>query len=188
MPNENRYFIAVMSPEDISAEITAIKHEIARVYNAEKALKVMPHITLKAPFIISNDQTNTLIDWFKTIKTTAIPFDVSLNGFGVFDNPKNPVLFIKPETSDALHNLQKEILQAFKDMFPNIPVHFHEDNFHPHITLGYRDLTYPEFLKAKEVFKTRNYKNNFIVKSFSLLKHNGTYWEVIYNNNLLNSR
>ena len=183
MPNENRYFIAVIPPEDISAEITAIKHEIARVYNAEKALKVMPHITLKAPFIICNDQTDTLIHWFKTIRTTAIPFDVSLDGFDVFDNPKNPVLFIKPDPSDTLHNLQKEILQAFKDMFPDIPVHFHEDNFHPHITLAYRDLTYPDFLKAKEVFKTRNYKNNFLVKSFSLLKHNGAYWEVIYSNN-----
>lgn len=188
MPNENRYFIAVIPPEDISAEITAIKHEIASVYNTEKVLKVMPHITLKAPFVINAKRDTEVVQWFINIETNVTPFETILNGFGAFDNPKNPVIFVKPEASVAMYTLQKDVLNSFKAHFADIPVHFHEVAFHPHITIGYRDLAYDEFEKAWAVFKNREYRANFTLHNFCLLKHNGNHWEVIYTNNLLNSR
>lgn len=179
MPNTSRFFIAIIPPEDISAEITSFKQELADAYNTQKALRVMPHITLKAPFAIDSNKEATVLKWFSTIETNATPFQIELNGFGAFDNPKNPVLFVKPKVSIEMRSLQKDILTAFKNQFPAIPVHFHEEEFHPHMTIGYRDLAYAEFEKARAAFNERNYHAAFTNNDFHLLKHNGSYWEIL---------
>lgn len=186
MPDTSLYFIAIIPPEDISAEVTSFKQELADTYNTKKALRVMPHITLKAPFTINANRDAEVIEWFLNIETNIPPFETILNGFGAFDNPKNPVLFVKPEVSAAMRSLQKDILSAFKKQFPNLPVHFHEDEFHPHMTVGYRDLAYAEFEKAWVVFKDREYKSSFTTGSFCLLKHNGEHWNVISYKTLVN--
>jgi 2'-5' RNA ligase len=180
MPNTSLYFIAILLPGDISAEITAFKQEVADVYNSKKALRVMPHITLKAPFTVNSNEGETVLKWFTNIKTDAEPFGVKLDGFGAFDNAKNPVIFVKPEASNEMAVLQKQVIAAFKNQFPGIPVHFHEEEFHPHITIAYRDLEYAEFEKAWTAFKDREYKAGFVVSDFSLLKHNGERWELVY--------
>jgi len=179
MPDTSLYFIALIPPEEVATEITSFKQEIADNYNSKKALRVMPHITLKAPFTITHRQDEEVLEWFQNIKTGVHSFEITLNGFGAFDNPKNPVIFVKPEDSVTMRLLQKDILAEFKQQFSNIPVHFHEEEFHPHMTIAYRDLAYAEFEKAWAVFKDRNYTANFTTNGFNLLKHNGEYWEVL---------
>lgn len=177
--NTSLYFIALIPPDDITAEITALKHQIAEITNAKKALRIMPHITLKAPFTVSSDRDTEVAQWFENLNITSTPFDVSLNGFGSFDNPKNPVIFIKPVPSAPLLLLQKEILEAFKKQFADIAIHYHEASFHPHMTIAYRDLLYTEYKKAWKIYALRPYSKNFINRNFYLLKHNGIEWKII---------
>jgi len=179
MPEKSQYFIAIIPSKEVATEITSFKQEMADIYNSKKALRVMPHITLKAPFTIPNHQDTEVSEWFFNIETDIKPFEITLDGFGAFDNPKNPVLFVKPEFSAAMNALQKDILNAFKKQFPNIPAHFHEEEFHPHMTIAYRDLAYAEFEKAWAAFKNRKYPSNFVTNGFYLLKHNGECWEVL---------
>lgn len=178
MPDTSLYFIAIVPPEEISNEITSLKQEMANIYNSKKALRVMPHITLKAPFTITSNRDEEVLEWFENIKTDVKPFEVMLNGFGAFDNPKNPVIFVKPEESVPMRLLQKDILVAFKKQFLNIPLHFHEEEFHPHMTIAYRDLTYTEFEKAWKIFNKKHFSAKFYNNTFYLLKHNGVQWEI----------
>ena len=52
--------------------------------------------------------------------------------------------------------------------------------FHPHVTIGFRDLKKEEFFKAKEVFRKRQYEARFTCERMSLLKHDGEQWEPFY--------
>lgn len=144
----------------------------------------MPHITLKAPFAISYNQDIEVREWFTSLTIKSTAFEVELNGFGCFDKPKNPVIFVKPKLSSKLISLQKEIIEAFEMQFPELKSQFSDKDFHPHMTIAYRDLTYPEFGKAWEKYSKKEYQNSFNVQHIFLLKHNKSSWEILVKKNI----
>lgn len=87
---------------------------------------------------------------------------MNLNGFGSFANPKNPVIYIKPEINDQLMSLHQRVRERFN---------FINYSFNPHMTVGYRDLTYENYLKAWEVYRNKEYKTKFLVDKILLLRH-----------------
>lgn len=105
---------------------------------------------------------NDIHEAFQKIDTNISPFEIILNGFGSFPNPKNPVLFVQPESNDSLHELYLKVKEKFN---------FIKYSFHPHVTVGYRDLTYENFLKALEVYQHKEYKTKFLVDKIILLRH-----------------
>lgn len=179
MAFQNLYFIALIPPQTICKEVTAIKTDFANHYNSKKALKVMPHITLKAPFKLYEEDHTKLLDWFRNLNLTPQNFTAHLNGFGCFDNSKVPVIFVKPQVSQALISLQKELIKSFTSHFPEISVHYHENDFSPHMTVAYRDLSYEEFTKAWQVYQKKEYKASFEVNGLYLLKHDTKQWNII---------
>lgn len=180
----NLYFIALIPPQQVCAEVTAFKEHIAARYNSKKALRVIPHITLKSPFAISPNRDTEMRQWFKGLTLHLPPFIVHLDGFGTFENPANPVLFVKPELSNALKALQHGVIAAFTEKFDTIPVHHHEHDFHPHITIAYRDILPDTFTKARAEFIDKKYSASFTCASYYLLKHDGSRWQVIEENNV----
>lgn len=173
------YFIAMIPPEEVCRQATIFKEEIANLYESKKALRVIPHITLKAPFTISGINDDKVLQWFNTITPNTGSFIVLLNGFGCFDNPKNPVIYIKPLPSTPMFLLQDELVHSFQKQFPEILIHPLEKKFSPHMTIAYRDLSYDAFKKAWPAFKGRPYSAQWLCRSFCLLKHDGTQWHVV---------
>ena len=180
----NLYFIALIPPPKICAEVSAFKEYIAKRHNSKKALRVIPHITLKAPFTLSSLRDNEVRRWFASTTPNLPPFIVQLDGFGAFDNPANPVLFVKPTINEGMKILQRNIITGFTEKFPEIPVHFHEHEFHPHMTVAYRDLTYDAFKKAWPEFQHKEFTASWECNSFCLLKHDGNMWQVMEENYL----
>lgn len=176
MPAENLYFIALIPPDAIAGEVTAFKTDFALNYNSKAALKIMPHITLKAPFKIEAARHGDVLKWFADLSLGEKPFEVELNGFGIFDNAKKPVVYVRPVITDAMAKVQKVVIDAFEAAFPNIALQFTERNFKPHMTIAYRDLAYAEFEKAWQVYQRKEYKARFIANRLYLLKHNGKKW------------
>lgn len=184
MPQQDHlYFIAVIPPQDISEEITAIKTAFAQDYDSSKALKVLPHITLKAPFSVADD---AIVEWFLQTNPGIVPFDIRLDGFGAFDKKDNPVIFIAPEDNLNLNQLQKILLDDFRKHFPNQTIMHPEWHYKSHITIGYRDLTPENFSKAWAVYQSKPYNSSFRVSSIHLLKHNRRQWNIVQSKNLGN--
>ncbi|RZJ47805.1 MAG: RNA 2',3'-cyclic phosphodiesterase, partial [Chryseobacterium sp.] len=52
---------------------------------------------------------------------------------------------------------------------------FKNYSFHPHVTVGYRDLTWENYLKAWEVYCEKEFKTKFIVDKIMLLRHDGKW-------------
>ncbi|SDQ85925.1 2'-5' RNA ligase [Chryseobacterium soldanellicola] len=160
------YFIAIYPPQQIIDEIRVFKEDFALHFNNSKALKNDAHITLFPPFSRETALENDIFEAFRKINTYVPSFEILLNGFGSFPNPKNPVIFVKPEENNDLKNLYLKVKERFN---------FINRSFTPHVTVGYRDLSYENYLKAWEIYKDKEYKTKFLVDKILLLRHDGKW-------------
>ncbi len=160
------YFIAIYPPEEIVEEVKIFKKELAINYGNSKALKNDAHITLFPPFSREPELESDIFTAFEKIDTQMSPFEIELNGFGSFPNPKNPVIFVQPEHNLNLTDLYHRVQQQFN---------FMKYSFTPHMTVGYRDLTWENYLKAWAQYQAKEYKTKFIVDKISLLRHDGKW-------------
>jgi 2'-5' RNA ligase len=179
MPQENLYFIAIIPPDAVSEEVTAFKNDLALNFGSSKALRSMPHITLKAPFKLSANGHISLLEWFEGLRPEREPFMVELEDFGSFPNKDNPVIYVKPVMTPKLEALQRSILRGFEFAYPTIGISYTEQNFHPHMTIAYRDLTPEQYTRAIDVYQHKKYSAAFRADRFYLLQHNGTEWRVV---------
>ncbi|MCS4303807.1 2'-5' RNA ligase family protein [Chryseobacterium sp. BIGb0232] len=160
------YFIAIYPSEEIIKEIGAFKKDLAVSYGNSKALKNEAHITLFPPFSRELELEEDIHIAFQKINTILSPFEIELNGFGSFANPKNPVIFVHPEDNVHLTDLHNRVKQQFN---------FAKYSFTPHMTVGYRDLTWENYLKAWEKYEHKEYKTKFLVDKILLLRHDGKW-------------
>lgn len=179
MAAQNLYFVAIIPPQNIREEVTAIKRDFAEHYNSHKALRVIPHITLKAPFKLYASAHTQLLNWFGEIPASIDPFMIELKNFGAFANKDKPVIFINPIVNDYLIQLQSTIIRDFEKHYPQIPVSFLEHHFKPHMTIAYRDLEPDAYERAWEIYKGKEYKAAFEVSDFCLLQHDSKQWNLI---------
>jgi 2'-5' RNA ligase len=184
MPKEILFFIAILPPEDVMAEVTTFKENMRDNYGSKTALKVMPHITLKAPFKVPAEEHEQIVDWFRNIPANTEPFPITLENFGSFDNKHNKVIYVNPLVTEQMAGLQKNIINSFAKNFPKINMSTYEHEFKPHMTIAYRDLTDENYQIAWGIYKDKHYSATFMCNSFCLLQHNGLRWEVIQEHHL----
>ena len=181
------YFIAIIPPKEVCDEITDLKKDVAARFESKAALRIIPHITLKAPFQLPASDRDSVLDWFQTRVISVSPFVQELKNFGSFKNGRTPVMFVKPVMNDGLHQLQKEVLQNFANHFSAQQIMKSETDFHPHITIGYRDLRRSMFKQAWAEYRLKQYSATFTVTGFHLLQHDGHVWNSISNFSLRRS-
>ncbi|UWX60255.1 2'-5' RNA ligase family protein [Chryseobacterium oranimense] len=170
------YFIAIYPPQEIIEEIKVFKQDFAMNYGNSMALKNDAHITLLSPFDRELELESDIHTAFQKINTDIPPFEIILNGFGGFPNPNNPVIFVRPEANESLNLLHQKVIQHLS---------FGKKSFTPHMTVGYRNLTFENYGKAWEVYKNKMYKTKFLVDKILLLRHDGK-WVPIAEKHLAN--
>lgn len=178
MTRTSLFFIALIPDKDLREKINTIKRDFSRRFESHKALKVYPHITLKAPFKCSAGGKKELMNWFYEISIRQKPFLLYLKSFGAFHNKNNPVVFINPVASSELMQMQKELMVGFNSIFPAY-VHPIDVGFKPHITVAYKDLSPQMFSLAWQEYKDKPFKDVFGVHTVYLLEHDTKKWNVI---------
>lgn len=173
--SESLYFIAVLPPDKIQEEITGFKHEITEKYESKHALRSPPHITLHMPFKWKNKRYGDLIDVMTTLNSDLASFEVQLKDFGFFE-PR--VVFVDVVKNKRLNELQENVVDACRKKLKLNNANYKNRPFHPHITIGFRDLKKRMFYKAKKAFEDRSFSCEFWVEEVALLKHDGKKWNV----------
>ena len=79
--SESVYFLAIVPPQKVQAEVTQLKVLIAERFNSKHALKSPPHITLHMPFKWKDSKKEQLKSALRKINKEAVSFSVELNGF-----------------------------------------------------------------------------------------------------------
>src|SRR6185312_4349412 len=162
MIKENLYFIALIPKRELREKINDFKNDFAKRFNSKTALKVYPHITLKAPFKLSVNAHKELMNWFSDLRINQKPLSLPLKNFGAFHNKNNPVIYVNPVVNKELQFIQREIIASFSSLFPE-DIHPVDIQFRPHITVAYRDLTPEMFSKAWKEYKDKSFDAQFEV-------------------------
>lgn len=168
------YFIAIVTPDDINRQVLEWKHYMRDHFNCQVALKSPAHITLVPPFSTKKEQEPELITLLGTIQLQ--PFPVYLKNFDVF-RPR--VIFVHVEANDSLLQLKKKVEDTLL-LTDRFHIKKEDRPFHPHITIANRDLEKADFKAAWQHFETIQYQAVFDATAISLLRHNGSLWEIAY--------
>lgn len=169
------YFIAIIPPSPVYEEALKLKNYFKDQYQSKASLNSPPHITLHMPFQWKEEKEDELVQTFEQYSANISPFLLKLSGFGSFP-PR--VLFIDVEHNDNLNTLHHKLHQHCKRELNVFNANYKDKAFHPHLTLAFRDLKKPMYVKAWEEFEHKEFSQAFMVSKFSLLKHNGRVWEV----------
>jgi 2'-5' RNA ligase len=166
---------AVVPPPDLEQQIDAIRKEFSANFNAVAALKPPVHITLYKPFSVPVPDVRKHIEKLRRWVGIQPSFHIELKNFGFFEQ-KSPVAFIDVVANAELSDLNTGIASETKKLFGL------EDRsrqqFHPHFTIGYKDISPEVFPEVKRAYNRRPFHAGFDVKHLALFRHNGKKWEL----------
>lgn len=168
------YFIAILPEQKIQDEITIFKQYAAKKFNAKRALTSPPHITLAAPFRCENNDIQQILEATGKFAEKQKIFDVELKDFNCFAPRVIYMDVTKSTVLDDTHHGLNNILERDCD----IEWKFKDREFHPHMTVAFKDLKEAIFPKAWKYFKRAKYKNTFNAKALNVLKHDGKEWQI----------
>ena len=172
---KNRYFIAIVLPQPYYDQATELKIHFKDHFRSKASLNSPPHITLHMPFEWRSDRENDLIQTLEKFSAKLSPAEVKLENFNCFE-PR--VIFINVFHSKELNDLQHQLRQFCKRELGLFNADYKDLPFHPHVTLAFRDLRKPEFIKAWEEFRTGKFEGAFLATQICLLKHEDGKWNV----------
>ena len=165
----NKYFIAIIPPESIKTDILRFKEYFRDQYKSKGALNSPPHITLHMPFEFDDEER--LVKTLKKFEFES--FEIELQDFGCFE-PR--VIFVDMKENGSLHEIQSRLTSFCKRELQLFNADHSDRAFHPHITIGFRDLKKPQFYTAWKEFENKSYSATFETDRISLLKHDGKIW------------
>jgi 2'-5' RNA ligase len=172
---KQKYFIALVMETPWQNEIMDLKKLVSENYKSKGALKSPAHITLQMPFEWADKKKSKLVEQLKLFAATQNSFEYELQNFDFFE-PR--VVFVNVVKNEQLENLQKALQTHLKLNLKLFASDGKLRGFHPHVTIGFRDLKSPQFYEAKKHFSERTFYAKITCNSIALLKHDGKVWEV----------
>ena len=172
-PGQQRFFIALLPPEDVRQIARQIEQRFATVYNSRAVQKSPPHITLQLPFHWSGSELPNLQQKLTKFALTQNPIPVTLDGFGAFSTR---VIYINVIPTPELLTIQKKLSNYLQSSCGIMDTGGSNRHYTPHITLAFRDLTKQNFRKAWSELEHQQLYFEFIVPVVTLLIHNGKRW------------
>jgi 2'-5' RNA ligase len=174
VPGRNRYFIALIPPVPVRDEIHEFKLRMRDEFGSKAALQSPPHLTLHMPFEWKSEKEDYLIQSITGLAKALAPVTIQFAGFGSFP-PR--VIFVHVIPSSELLALQKSIRQHCRRALGLLHSDYQDLPFHPHITIGFRDLKKEAFSLAWVEFQSKPWDVSFRATSLCLLRHNEKKWE-----------
>jgi 2'-5' RNA ligase len=170
------YLLAIMPPPEIAAEIRSIQEQFAGKYNCKAALKNPVHVTIIPPLWASESEKQQMLTETNSLLSQLNAFPLNLNGFSSFK--RNQVIFIDVDVDERLQRLQKAVEDVYVSLFPENKKMGSTRPFHPHFTIGYRDIPKSQFKSAEAEYLNKEFQASFLLDKIFLWKHDGKRWNV----------
>lgn len=181
-----KYFLALVPPDPIFSRSHQIKEKILETYGLKYALKSPPHITLKMPFSYNEAKEDYLSGRLSEFLANQRSFSVGISGIGTFGQR---VIFQEILANPDLIELQKS-LKSFCKRELLLVDELSDRNYHPHLTLAFKDLKPSKFEGVLQLAKECQFKSEFVVDRMMLLKKLDGKWqlqkELIFGINVVN--
>jgi 2'-5' RNA ligase len=173
--SKQRFFIALVPPDDIQQQITQIQLYFADRYNSRGALNSPPHITLQPPFERPAADVAQLEESLRAFSANRLPIPVTLSGFAAFA-PR--VIYADVVKSPELLEIQTDLMSYAAANLGIVDRISQTRPFVPHMTVAFRDLTQENFQTAWLEFAARELHLEFTAAALTLLLHDGSRWNI----------
>lgn len=170
-----KYFIAILLPEPLLAQIESIKHELLKEFNLKGALRSPAHITLHRPFEWEEEKEQKLIEVLSEFKFSK-EFTITLKNFNCF---KPRVIYVDVAQEPILNDLYSSLKYFAQEHLHLLNEVNDERGFHPHVTIAFRDLKKNRFEEVWKNFKEREFDAYFDYSGITLLKLEQK-WEALH--------
>ena len=173
------YMFALMPTNEVSSYIQSRREELFERFGFSKALKPPVHITLYDPFHIKKESAASFenaVDQLQKWADSQPPFQIDLQDYGFFENPKTPVVYIDVKKTSKIKDLQANFIKKLKQY---IATEDKPKTYKPHVTIGYRDITPDVFPAIKNYYSNQTFSASFACSTFYLWRHNGQNWQIL---------
>lgn len=167
-----KYFLALLPPPEILTRVTDIKLRLREEFGLKYALKSPPHITLKMPFSYNEANERLLVERLEGFMEGREPFTVRIAGADSFGNR---VVFLGVEKSQPLLQLQHD-LKVFCKRELHLVDELSDRNFHPHMTVAFRDLKPRQFTEVRGLVTEIAFHAEYSVGEICVLKRVDGTW------------
>ena len=167
--------IAIVPPDPMFSFVRMQQHFIAETWGCRQSLRSPPHITLVPPFSLSPAFTELLINTLIETGANNYSFKLASSGFDAFP-PR--VVFVKPNLPKELMTLYSHLKDSIGPLIPGTGGNDQDRDFHPHITIAYRDIKPEQFRKIWNYYRNIKIKLSVDVDRFCLLENIQGQWFV----------
>ncbi|WP_343851420.1 RNA 2',3'-cyclic phosphodiesterase [Algoriphagus jejuensis] len=167
-----KYFLALVPPAEILRKANDIKLRVRDEFGIKYALKSPPHITLKMPFNYNESKESQLVERLEEHLRHQAPFTVKISGVGSFGKR---VVYLGIEKSEPLLALQRQ-LNLFCKQQLHLVDELSDRNFHPHMTVAFKDLKPSHFSDVLEKVKEHRIDTEYSAAELTLLKRIERVW------------
>lgn len=166
--------MALVPPLDILEKAHEVKLLIREQFGIKYALKSPPHVTLKMPFNYNEAKQEFLEIKLRDFLQVQKPFRVRIEGVGTFGNR---VIYWGIEQSPELLLLQSN-LKSFCKKELNLLDELSDRNYHPHLTVAFKDLKPSHFLEVLSLVKNHSFVEEYEAIDLDILKRKEGKWNL----------
>ena len=166
------FFIALVIDGSLGDQITALKEEMSDRFDSRRARNSPPHITLIPPFTMANEKMEkSLVPDLREFVSNLTRIQLQLTRFEAF---KPRVIFVALAKDPDLYEQQSQLYGYLAKKY--IEISPANRPFHPHITIGFRDLAPERFKEAWEHFSQKTIDESFLFEKITVLRHSVSQW------------
>lgn len=175
-----KYFLAFVPEGEFQTRVTKLKLEIKDRYQAKFSLKSPAHITVKMPFVYNEAKEDKLISKLGGFVSDFKPMCMKIRGVKTFGER---VIYLGVDASQDLFEFQRE-LKTFCKRELNLVDELSDRNFHPHMTIAFKDIKKLQFQNILKLAIETNLDEELSLINVVLLKKVEGRWELLEKLNL----
>jgi len=173
--NYTLWFLAILPPEEVAAEVRKLQQEIAERFGPRRAMRIPVHITVEPPFRRDAADSGWMSKRLAEFFAQENAFELELRNFGAF---REDVVFIDVVASLPLLEMQQRLSNYLRAPPVIIATPPQRKGYKPHLTLANRDVEPKLHRQIWGELKTRKFFARFMVSAVTLLRHDGKAWQV----------
>lgn len=168
--------MAIIPPQKVYDVIKSHQRVMSEQFDSHKSYHHIPHLTLVPPFRTEEVHQPKIYELIQGICDEVESFPITIDRFGCFGKH---TIFAEAEPSEKLEQLHHRLLTSLnkKEELLSSAIHYFQ-RYHPHITVGYRDLK-DTFKEAWAYFENLPIHEKFTCTEVVLLRHDDEKWEII---------
>jgi 2'-5' RNA ligase len=172
LPTLYQYLFMITLPDEVAAETTAFKKELAEQIGPFMSLESTPHITIGS-ILVYEHKEDQLLKRIEFLCSQTAPMNIVLDGFSCF---KYHTVFARLNQMETTRQLMNDCREAVRG-FPS-KGGWEPKVRNPHLTIG-RELG-EHFHTANDLFKDKSFHGSFEANNMTVRKREveGKYAEL----------